>query len=310
MKTGLLAGACLCALLLPFPTFAQSQQAPRPLLGGHGEDPVSFVALYDLDNDGKVTPQEFEQFRRKRYAETDADGDGSVDLNEYTQEYSVRQDRELDAAREREAGQTHARFTALDANKDGFVDKAEYAASGEKIFAGYLKLKQQPQAKPELAGAPPAGAQDGKRPGPPRAMLGMPTTHSLDGLLALYDGNGDGKLDRAEFDKARAEAFARTDRNGDGKLDEDEYTAEYEQRLERNLALRRQGGLDQAKVRFDILDKDKDGRMSWDEYAASGKNLFERSDRDHNGVVDAADARLPAPKMPDFSRDDHAQSKQ
>ncbi|NHF68468.1 EF-hand domain-containing protein, partial [Xanthomonas hortorum] len=41
MNTGSLAGACLCALLLPATALAQS--APRPLLGGHGNNVQAFI---------------------------------------------------------------------------------------------------------------------------------------------------------------------------------------------------------------------------------------------------------------------------
>ena len=247
---------------------------------GHRQAPASFLAQFDEDKDGKVDAAAFEAFRRARYAQTDENGDGSVDVEEYVAEYASRLDRELEAAREAQVKQTHTRFGALDKDGDGFVSRAQYDASGERAYAFY----QENADKPEPAA----------RQGAPRDPIGMPTTHSRAGMLAMYDRDGDGKVARGEYDAARGEAFARTDGDADGRLDKDEYLAEYEDRLDRQIASRRDGSLQQARVRFGALDQGKDGRVSWDEYAASGKRMFEGADRDGNGVVDAADTAAAA----------------
>lgn len=242
---------------------------------GHRQAPATFLARFDEDKDGKVDAAAFEAFRRARYAQTDENGDGSVDVEEYVAEYAGRLDRELEAARGAHVQQTHTRFGALDKDGDGFVSRAEYDASGARAYAFHL----------ENAGKPEPAA----RTGAPRDPIGMPTTHIRAGMLAMYDRDGDGEVARGEYDAARGEAFSRTDGNGDGRVDKDEYLAEYEDRLDRQIASRREGSLQQARVRFGALDSGKDGRVSWDEYAASGKRMFDGADRDDNGVVDAAD---------------------
>ena len=255
-----------------------SNKAPAAARAGEGHRtaPASFLEQFDADRDGRVDAAAFDAFRRARYASTDENGDGSVDVDEYAHEYAMRLDRQIEAAREAQVKQTHTRFGALDKDRDGHISRAEYDASGERAYTHYL----------ESAGK----AQPARSAGTLRDPIGMPTTHSRAGMLAMYDGNSDGQATRAEYDAARAAAFARTDTSGDGRLDPDEYLLEFEDRLDRQIASRRQGALEQSRVRFAALDTGKDGRMSWDEYAASGTRMFDGADRDGNGVVDAADA--------------------
>ena len=75
----------------------------------------------------------------------------------------------------------------------------------------------------------------------------------------------------------------------------DDYLAEFETRVDRRIAALDQGSDRQVHVRFGVLDADKDGRMTFAEYQVSGKRLFETADRNKDGVVDAADAKVPAP---------------
>ncbi|KAF1686640.1 hypothetical protein B1992_06950 [Pseudoxanthomonas broegbernensis] len=285
--------ACLAPASAQAPAAAEAggRQALRPA-ENHRAAPSSFLEQFDEDKDGKVDAAAFEAFRRARYAATDEDGDGSVDVEEYVNEYAGRLDRSMEAARAGQVRQTHTRFAALDRDRDGYVSRAEYDASGERAYAAYLESAGKPQAPVRMGVAS-------------RDPIGMPTTHSRAGMLAMYDRDGDGEVPRAEYDAGRAEAFARIDADGDGRLDKDEYLAEFEDRLDRQIAARREAALQQARVRFGALDAGKDGRVSWDEYAASGKRLFERADVDGNGTVDAADAAA-APPPPAAAPHPHA----
>ncbi|WP_225540563.1 EF-hand domain-containing protein [Xanthomonas sp. XNM01] len=281
---GLLALA-LAASIAPAAVQTAPASAPQMREADHRSPPAQFIAQYDTDADGAVPFAGFEAFRRARYAETDENGDGTVDVEEYANEYAGRLDREIETARRGHISQAHTRIKALDTDGDGVISRAEYDASGERAYAHYLKSAD-------------AAETPASRAGSLRDPIGMPTTHSRAGMLAMYDADGDGTVSRAEFDRARAEAFARTDRNGDGRLSGEEYLAEYEDRLDRQIASRRDGAVEQARVRFGALDTDKDGRVSWDEYAASGKRIFERADLDGNGTVDAADVAKAAAARP------------
>lgn len=123
--------------------------------------------------------------------------------------------------------------------------------------------------------------------------------HEGSAFLRDYDSNGDGQLTRAEFDKGRAERFARTDVNGDGWVSENEYVGEYTTRLEAEFAASsatetdkiedRQRQVRQAHVRFGVLDTNKDKKMQQGEYNVSGERAFAGQDDNKDGVITAVD---------------------
>ena len=96
------------------------------------------------------------------------------------------------------------------------------------------------------------------------------------------DANHDGRITRSEFLEARQNAFTRLDRNGDGYLTRDD--------VPRRLAARRgvgdsgQGG-DGGAMR--AMDADGDGRISREEFVNGSLMIFDRTDANHDGVVDA-----------------------
>ncbi|HUD40604.1 MAG TPA: EF-hand domain-containing protein [Dokdonella sp.] len=282
---------------------------------GHREDGAAaiarFVEQFDSSGDGRVDRAEFDAFRLKRYAETDENGDGSVEVDEYVLEYAVRNDRQIEAARARHVEQTHTRFRSLDADGNGYVDRAEYDASGTRAFArgdadknGRIEAadpepgREAPAAAAgtEMVAAKAASTGAARASGAPRRdVIAMPSTHTRAGMLEIYDADGDGAVSREEFDRLRGEAYARTDANGDGRIDAEEYLLEFEDRLDRQIARTRENRDKQSAVRFKALDTDKDGRISPAEYAASGKRMFERLDTNGDGVV-AGDDPPPPPR--------------
>ncbi len=298
MKTTVLASACVAALLLSSAVSAQTAPGPRPLVGGHGNNVLAFIAEHDDNADGRVTWQEFETFRRTRFDATDTDRNGTVEEAEYVAEFDARVAAEIERERAAQIEQTKARFAALDTDKSGQVSRAEFDVAGEKTWQGGQKAlasrTSESKAAPEREAKTAAGAQrfDNQR----RSRIGMPTSHTAAGFLELYDENGDGKVERAEYERVRDAQFARTDSNGDGQLALDEYLAEFETRVDRRIDALDQGGDRQVHVRFGVLDADKNGHMTFAEYQVSGKRLFETADRNKDGVVDAVDARLPAPE--------------
>jgi len=295
MNPGLLASACVCALLSA-PAFAQQTPAPRPLVGGHGNNIEAFIAQHDANADGRLTWAEFDAFRRARFDATDTRGDGTVDVEEYVQEFEDRMREEMEQGRGEQVEQTRRRFAALDTDKDGHVSRAEFDASGERVWSeGQKAIAAKAGAKDDSGKTAEGAARFDRRPN----RLALPSSHTAEGFLALYDGNGDGKVERSEFEQARATQFARTDASGDLRLTQDEYLAEYEDRLDRHIATQTGGSDTQTRVRFGALDTDKDGKMTFAEYQVSGKRTFDAADRNHDGVVDAADAKLPPPPRPE-----------
>lgn len=274
-----LAMAITATLLLCAANIAGAQETKKTHAVESGQtNPAlaSFLEQFDSESAGSVSWAKFVDFRKQRYADTDENSDGSVDVEEYANEYLGRLDGRMEAERKGQVEQTHTRIKALDTDKDGAISRTEYDASGERAFAHYEKN----------------AAVTETRPSGRRSAIGMPSTHTREGMLEIYDANGDGKVTRAEYDAGRDESFARTDENKDGRLSGDEYLAEFEDRLDRRIASTRESSAQQSRVRFKSLDTDKNERVSWDEYAASGKRLFDRVDTNGDGIVDARD---PAP---------------
>ena len=109
----------------------------------HGHS--AFITDYDLDKDGKVTPEEFKTVRGQRFAATDADKDGQLSEAEYVGEYQDRLEAQLAASsdsaerkeeeRVRQIRQAHVRFGVLDRDKSGGISPAEFDVSGQRAFA-------------------------------------------------------------------------------------------------------------------------------------------------------------------------------
>lgn len=304
MKPGLIAGASLCALVAA--AHAEST-THRPLVGGHGNNIVAFVAQHDSNADGRLTRDEFDAFRRQRFDATDAGGDGTVDVEEYVQEFEDRVRQQLEQGRGGQIEQTKVRFAAIDADKSGDVSRAEFDASGERVWTEGRKALAEKSGKDEANTEKKdkdkdSAARFDRTPN----RWAMPTSHTAEGFLALFDGNGDGDVARAEFDDARKAQFARTDTKADGALSQDEYLAEFEDRLDRHIAAVTGGSDRQTRVRFASMDADEDGKMTFAEYQVSGKRTFDTSDRNHDGTVDDADAKLPPPPRPERTADGRA----
>lgn len=273
-----------CYLVAAEPAKSKGHQ-PTP------ESKASFIRDYDLNKDGTVTAEEFDQVRQQRFSSGDENQDAVLQLDEYVNEYANRLDKRLHAEREGQIKQTHTRIGALDKDKSGSISLAEYQASGERAFNFIDTNKDGVISKADPAPKRPAS----EKPEPVRARpaLVMPTTHSVAGMLAMYDKDGDGKVTKEEYLAERAAAFKRTDLDGNGDLSADEYLNEFVDRLDRQIAKTRAGQLKQAEVRFAALDKDKNQQISAAEYQASGDRMFARWDTNADKAVSMKEA-LPA----------------
>lgn len=126
-------------------------------------------------------------------------------------------------------------------------------------------------------------------PGLAAAQEDVARGHSKVEFLKTYDTNLDGKVSRAEYDAKRREDYGRTDADKDGAVVESEYVGEYAARLDAELAATRKRQLDQAKVRFGVIDTDKSGKMTSAEYDAIATRTFGRLDTNKDGLVDDTD---------------------
>jgi Ca2+-binding EF-hand superfamily protein len=84
--------------------------------GGHGERAQRMFESFDANQDGTITQAEIDETRSSRLAEFDADGDGSLTIEEYQVLW-------MDAMRERMVDQ----FQAHDDDGDGLVTVEEFS---------------------------------------------------------------------------------------------------------------------------------------------------------------------------------------
>lgn len=269
---------------------AVDEKAPKkPVHQPTAQGKASFIQDYDLDKDGTVSEAEFAEVRQQRYSAMDENKDGQVSVDEYVNEYAGRLDKKLDTERTGQIKQTLVRIEALDKNKSKTIGHDEYNASGDKAFAYIDTNKDGVISKadplPERERKP-----DAKQTVRARPALVMPTTHSVVGMLDMYDQNGDGKVDKTEYQQQRDAAFARTDLDKNGELSSDEYLNEFVDRLDRQIAKTRTAQLKQAAVRFKALDTDNSQQISSAEFNASGERMFKRWDTDLNQQVTMAEA--------------------
>jgi EF hand len=89
--------------------------------GGRG---AQLFESFDADDDGRITQIEIDEVRQGRLAEFDADGDGSLSLEEYQALW-------MEAMRERMVD----RFQSHDDDGDGLVTAEEFGAHFEQIVS-------------------------------------------------------------------------------------------------------------------------------------------------------------------------------
>ncbi|PID55091.1 MAG: hypothetical protein CR978_00360 [Gammaproteobacteria bacterium] len=258
---------------------------------GHRSRPMTKKGLdrvlkeYDANGDDSVTWAEYNDWRRARFDKTDTNSNGTVDEEEYVNEYEARFNASLKKEHARHQEQTKRRFAALDKDDNEMLAFAEYEKSGNGMFSRWdcdnnsvVNAVDKQCKKAHKAGKKHR-----------RSFLRMPTSHSLRGFMRLYDANDDGEVSKREFDRERRTTFHLTDANKDGKVNFSEYADEYNARLDTAMQRTRRGAIRQTYIRFAVLDDNDDDMMTFDEFQLSGKRIFVRWDKNGDGVVSAAD---------------------
>lgn len=264
---------------------SQPERVHQPTL----QAKIDFIAEFDQNNDGQVSHTEFFSSRQQRLAVMDLQRNAQIDVTGYQAEYADRLDQRLATDRQRQLKQTEVRFAAVDKNQDGQISQTEYQASGQSAFVFIDSNKDgvinQADPAPARRSQNAAATQPQRRP-----VLVMPTTHSVSGMLAMYDIDKDGEVSAAEYLQIRQQAFVRTDTDQDGHLSPAEYMQEFTDRVDQQIAKTRKAQLKQAEVRFKALDKDSNGILSAAEYHQSGQRMFSRWDTDRNRLVSLTEA--------------------
>ncbi len=87
----------------------------------------------------------------------------------------------------------------------------------------------------------------------------------VEAIFAIFDSNGDGVIDRTEFDLNKIKVISVLDRNRNDHLDRDEVKFSDE--------------------KFQTADQDGDGKISGFEFVESPFGKFEAFDADGDGVI-------------------------
>ncbi|MBT5072495.1 MAG: hypothetical protein HOJ34_11510 [Kordiimonadaceae bacterium] len=120
--------------------------------------------------------------------------------------------------------------------------------------------------------------------------------------MSAMDTDGNGTVEKSEFSAMFDKRFAETDTNGGG-ITLEEYLAkqaadraarderreaqrdEREERRAEQSEERAARDAERTKKRFDSMDADGNGSISADEYNAVGERMFDRMDRDSDGIL-------------------------
>lgn len=106
-------------------------------------------------------------------------------------------------------------------------------------------------------------------------------------MLENVDTNKDGMIDKAEVDAKKASKFGEIDTNGDGVITGADIMAHREAERKKRMAER-------ITAR---LDTNGDGTISEAEFLAAPDRMFDRADRNNDGVVDAEELEKAKKKM-------------
>lgn len=98
-------------------------------------------SIYDANEDGAVSRDEFVNERRSTFYLADVNKDGKLSNAEYLAEFEDRVDQVVDKNRRAEIKQTYVRFNVLDDNKDLKMTFDEFQTSGKRIFTRWDKNK-------------------------------------------------------------------------------------------------------------------------------------------------------------------------
>lgn len=95
---------------------------------------AGMLEMYDQNQDGTVTKDEYLAQRQTAFHRTDSNGDGILSADEYLNEFVDRLDRQVASVRASQLKQALVRFKALDKDEDSYLSQAEYDASGARMF--------------------------------------------------------------------------------------------------------------------------------------------------------------------------------
>ncbi len=151
-------------------------------------------------------------------------------------------------------------------------------------------LKLVPVAVTLLLAFPALAAPD-NQPAPANTR----SARSATGVMR-YDTNGDGVVDRMEWDAGQDARFKQLDTDNDGKLSQDELFARTPASGGNVLPADRQ--FQRQSAYFQRLDSNRDGSVSKTEFMAQAARNFARCDLNKDGRIDTAECRQALRRRP------------
>ena len=117
-------------------------------------------------------------------------------------------------------------------------------------------------------------------PGSPDAAAAPPKRVRETEALKRFDTDADGNVTKDELEKTLVADFKKEDVNADAKLDTAEMRTLNERlRKERNMS--------------PVFDWNADGELVYSEFSTQWRTLFDRADRNRDGIVDADELEGP-----------------
>lgn len=179
--------------------------------GAQGQNLKKVFERMDANSDGKISEDEM---RRPEMMKADADGDGAISFKEFKAVADRARGSKNNTRRRRSlnAGQ----IKRFDKDEDGKVTREEFPGN-DGLFARLDRNQDGVLTKDDIAAKrKKVNPPDAKTDGP-----AAPVTTESGSLIKSQDKDGDGKLNRAEF-QGTDETWKQLDKNGDGWVTADE----------------------------------------------------------------------------------------
>ncbi|GEM_PF-4251679 len=194
-----------------------------------------FISKLDSNKDGGISSSEFNSNLAGNFSKIDKNGNGTVDLTEFSQHGKERRAAYKAQKEQKRAERKEARFKELDGNSDGAISSKEYVSAAiKKAEERFAKLDGDDQdgkiSQQEYSKKRSYGDKRGK----PASKMNKKARHpSAEKMFSRMDSNGDGKITREENRSERSKWFKKLDQNGDGLVTPNELKQAREARREK-----------------------------------------------------------------------------